>query len=351
MYNLTFKKTRIALLCFFALSFASCEPEFAPYIVSQATPIVYGIVNPLDSLYQVRLTKSFVGPASAYTYAQLPDSIYFPEAQVFLETYKNGSFLLQSTKLEKVQIHNREDGIFLNSPNYVYQTDFQKLSIRPEQFLDLGIPYKNTELVLRVIIPGISDTLVARSVLKTPPKIINPRANYKRVYFYGELPFQMEWTHTEKENYFELQVVVHYREILENKEREAVVDWVLSGIEYTESSVPGGTNSFYGYYMRPETFYSHLRAAIQVDSEVKGRLIKNVDFVILTSDETVHEYIRIGELADDYHGASYSNVSHGSGIFTNFNTTGVYGLRIGQRELDSLAYGRYTKHLNFKNWE
>jgi hypothetical protein len=84
---------------------------------------------------------------------------------------------------------------------------------------------------------------------------------------------------------------------------------------------------------------------------VKGRVIRNVDFVILTSDYSIHDYNHISEISDDYRGASFSNIENGFGLFTTFNTIGVTKLRLGQRELDSLAFGKYTKHLNFKNWE
>lgn len=65
----------------------------------------------------------------------------------------------------------------------------------------------------------------------------------------------------------------------------------------------------------------------------------------------MNEYNRIGEMADDYHGASYSNIENGFGLFTAYNSIGVHDLHFGQRELDSLAFGKYTKHLRFKNWE
>ncbi|MBT3747651.1 MAG: DUF4249 family protein [Bacteroidetes bacterium] len=345
------KRTLISLLLLSGVCiFQACETDFDPYIPSNPTPVVYGIINPDDSLYQIRLTKSFVGPGSAYDYAQIQDSIYYPEARVYLETYLHNNTLLESVELELVEIEQREAGIFASLPNYVYQTDVSQISLRPEHFIDKGIPY-NAYLHLRAIIPGFRDTLFAETRLKQAPKIINPRANFQKVYFYSEVPFQMEWTHTLQDNYFEIQVILEYREILEDGEREAVVDWVLKGIEYNEESIPGGRNNFYIYYFRAEHFYSQLRAAIKVDPEVKGRVVRNVDFVILTSDQTVNNYISIGEIADDYRGSSYSNVTNGHGIFTAFNTSGVYDLHLGYRELDSLAFGRYTKHLNFKNWE
>lgn len=333
------------------LVITACTTEFDTYILGPPTPTVYGVINTNDSVYQVRLSKSFVGPGNAYEYAQNTDSIYFPDAEVYLETYLNEDSPLTSVRMSRVQIIDRTEGIFASSPNYVYQVKQAVLDLSYDHFQNYGIPYENIEIVLKAIVPGIPDTLLARSKLKLPPRIINPKANYQKVYFYGELPFQMEWTHLSENNYFEIKVVLHFREVLEEMEREAQIEWILSGIEYNENSIPGGTNKFYAYYMRPETFYSQVRAHIIPDPLVKGRVARNVDFIILTSDPTIREYNRIGNLSDDYHGASFSNVENGLGIFTNFNTSGVYALRLGQRELDSLANGMYTKHLKFKNWE
>jgi len=329
----------------------SCTTDFDPYIETEPIPVVYGVINPQDSLYQVRLTKSYVGPGSAYDYAQLADSLYFEEANVYLETFLHDQSLVQSIKLEPVEIAPREPGIFLTVPNRIYQTDETQLLIRPEHFQEMGRPY-NAKLYLRAQIPGSPDTVLASTWLREPPRIINPRSTFQKVYFYGEVPFQMEWVHSSKDNYYEIQVVMRYREVLyDGTEREAQVDWVLSGIHYNEQTIPGGSNHFYAYYFRPENFYSQVRAAIKINPEVKGRVIRNLDFVIMTSDKTIQNYVRMGEIADDYRGATYSNVANGQGIFTSFNTTGVYNLRLGYRELDSLAYGQYTKHLNFKNWD
>jgi len=336
------------------LVFYACETDFDPYIPSKPTPVVYGIINPDDSLYQIRLTKSFVGPGSAYQYAQITDSLYFQNAQVYLDTYlesdTGNNALLESVELEFAQIEPRNEGIFASQPNLIYQTDYQHINLRPGQFSTLGLPYQ-VILQMRAIIPGYPDTVITQTHLKTPPRIVKPKSHFQKIYFFGEIPFQVSWTHTSKDNYFELQVIFHYKEILEDEQREAVVDWVLSGIEYNENSIPGGEHNFYAYYMRPDVFYSHIRAAISNSPQVKARLVRFIDFVILTSDGTIKNYNRIGELADDYHGASYSNINNGLGIFTSYNTKGVYSLRLGQRELDSLAFGAYTKHLNFKNWE
>jgi len=63
------------------------------------------------------------------------------------------------------------------------------------------------------------------------------------------------------------------------------------------------------------------------------------------------EYYRdVYEISDDYHGTGYSNITNGFGIFTTYSSTGIYGLELGRTEQDSLAAGRYTRHLRFRSY-
>lgn len=327
----------------------SCSTDFDTYIESQPTPIIYAAINPEDSVYSVRLTKSFVGAGSALDFAQIEDSLYYSEAEVLLTTWHKGN-MFQSVQLERVEANPREPGMFLTSPNYLYQASMNDLAMSQEVFEALGVEY-DLELRMQIILPDNPDTISAVSRLLSHPRVINPRFIFKKVYFYGEQPFQMEWAHPVAGNYYEIGVTMRYRELLASgEERRTSSHWVLRGIEYNESSVPGSMNNVYSYFMRPESFYSQLSAAIEDDKEVKARIFTGVDFVILTAEPALKEYIRIFNMDDDYRGASFSNIQNGLGLFYTFIETGVYDLELGQRELDSLAAGRYTKNLRFKNW-
>ena len=346
----TGKITKLLSLWILCLLSLSCSSDFEAHIMSKPIPVVYGIINPNDSLYQVRLTKSFIGPGNAYTYAQKPDSLYYDGARVFFESRNFKGKTIDKVELLLKEIEPREEGVFVREPNLIYQTDFNSIRLRQEILERDGIPY-NIDLFVFVEIPGINDTVQSQTRLKTEPAIINPKGNFQKVYFYSEIPFFMEWIHNDPGTHFEIKVVMRYKEILEEEEREKEVYWVLRGIEPNEHTFPGGTRTIYSYHFRPENFYSHIRAAVPFDPEVKGRLIRNIDFIILTSDGAVKDYNDTDLIADDYNGASYSNIINGLGLFSSYNTEGVYNQRLGQRELDSLAYGKYTKHLRFSPWE
>ncbi len=327
----------------------SCSSEFEPHIFAKPNPVVYGVINPQDSLYQIRLSKSFIGPGDAYDYAKIPDSIYYDNARVFLESRNFSGKVIDNVELFPFEIEARNSGIFAQTPNIVYQTDFKSIRLRPEILAQDGIAFE-VDLFLLVQLPGQEELIESNTRLKSEPGIINPKGNFRKVYFFGEVPFFMEWVHTDPDTYFEIKVVMRYREILEYEERDAEAHWILTGIQLNEHSFPGGSRTIYTYHFRPENFYSQVRAAIPVDPEVRGRAIRSVDFIILTSDGAIKNYNEIDMIADDYRGASYTNIINGLGLFSSYNTKGVYDQLLGQRELDSLADGTYTHHLNFSRW-
>ncbi len=328
---------------------SSCEVGFNPNITSEPIPLVYAIICPQDSLYQIRLTKTFIGEGNAYDFARIADSIYYKGAQVFLETRNSSGALLERTRLEEVITGDRLPGIFAVSPNRVFQTDASKIHLRPEYFSETGLPY-DLNLHLEAIIPGYQDTVRSVTRLRTIPKLTQPRNNFMKVYFYSEEPFWMQWSDTNTENMFEILVRVHYTDFLYDDKREMVAEWVLTGIEVNMTGFPGGERKVYSYYFRPENFYSQIRNEIKEDPEVEARVCNKLDFVVLSSNRELEYYRNIYEISDDYHGAGYTNISNGYGLFTNYSSIGIYNMGLGQTELDSLAKGRYTKDLKFKNY-
>ena len=328
---------------------ASCETDFNPNVTSATTPLVYGVINPQDSIYYIRLTKTFVGEGNALDFAKIPDSLYYKSARVFLETRDLNGKLFERVQLEEQIIDDRLPGIFATSPNRIYQTDASKIHLRPEYFIAKGQSY-DLNLHLEAIIPGYPDTILSVTRLRTAPKLSEPRSTFVKVYLYNENPFWMQWSDTNAESLFQILIRMHYTDFLYDDEREMVAEWVLTGIVTNVTSFPGGTRKVYSYYFRPENFYSQIRSAIKEDPEVEARVCRKLDFIVLSSNRELEYYRNVYQISDDYHGAGYTNIENGYGLFTTFSSTGVYGMALGQVELDSLAYGKYTKLLKFKNY-
>jgi hypothetical protein len=337
------------LIIFILILTTSCESGFNPNLTTAPTPLVYGIISPQDSLYSIRLTKTFIGEGNALDYAKIPDSIYYKGAKVFLETRDLSGITVERVELQERTIEDRLSGIFATTPNLVFQTDASKIHLRPEYFTTSGRSY-DLNLFIEAIIPGYQDTVRSVTRLRSVPRLTEPRSTIMKVYLYNDYPFKMEWMDTNEENYFQILIRMHYTDILYDDKREMIAEWVLTGIDANETSFPGGTRKVYTYYFLPENFYSKIRSVIKADPEVEARVCNKIDFAILSSNREMEYYRNVYEISDDYHGAGYTNIENGYGLFTTYSSTGIYGMTLGERELDSLAHGKYTKGLKFVNF-
>lgn len=338
------------LIFLFFLIQTSCSTEFDPYIEATPTPVVYGMLNPADSIYSIRLTKSFVGPGNAYDYARIADSLYYQDAQVWLETRTYDDKLIERVDLVPTIIADREPGIFASTDNMVYQTTNQALHLNPEYFEQIGKPYRARVHVFAQI-PGEEELIHSSSPLQLPPRITQPHLILNRVYLYTDHPFFMEWLHDWPDNTFEITVRMNYTEFFEDFEEETFTEWVLKGINVNTVSIPPyGERKIYSYHFRPENFYAQIAANIEPNPDVKVRVARTLEFTLFSSDNHIRFYQQINKIADDYRGAGYSNIDNGTGIFSTYTSVGIKGLQFGIKELDSLAMGHYTKHLKFTRW-
>lgn len=337
------------VISLFLVIAGSCESHFSSMIPSDPTPLLYGIINPQDSIYSIRLTKTFIGEGDARIFAGIPDSIYYQDARVFLETRDLKGKTLERVELEERIIEGRLPGIFAVSPNRVFQTDASKIHLRPEFFSGSGQSY---ELNLHVfaVIPGHADTIRSVTRLRTVPRLTEPRSTFVKVYFYTEYPFGLQWMDTNAESSFQILISMHYTDFLYDDERKMVASWVLTGISTNLTSFPGSDRKVYSYYFRPENFYSHIRNAITADPEVEVRVFEKLDFLVLSANREMEYYRNAYEIADDYHEAGYTNIENGYGLFTTYSSVGINGMMLGETELDSLVYGEYTKNLKFRKY-
>jgi len=336
-------------LFIFLILLSSCSLILCPVLPSDPVPLIYGMINPQDSIYNIRLSKTFAGAGNALDFAKIPDSLYYQGAKVFLETRDTSGTLIQRVQMEETVIEDREPGLFAVSPNRIFRTDASQLHLGTDYFSGLGLPY-TVNLHVKAVIPGYADTVQAVSLLRSAPRIVQPRNALVKIYLYSDETFWMQWYDTNKESMFQILIRMHYTDFLADTKREMTAEWVLSGIEVNTSSLTGASRTICSYYFRPENFYAQISSAIPKDPEVEARVCGKFDFIVLSSDKELEYYRNIYDISDDYHAAGYTNVKNGYGLFTTYTTTGIYGMTMGPTELDSLAGGRYTSDLKFKNW-
>ncbi|MFK7810799.1 MAG: hypothetical protein AB8F74_23530, partial [Saprospiraceae bacterium] len=117
------KRILLVLAVFSSLFYwSSCSNDFELIADWKDIPVVYALLNTTDTAHYVRVEKAFLDPeTSALVLAQRPDSIYYPNATVKLvRTSDNREFLLTKVDGNNEGLQ-REEGIFADSPNWLYK--------------------------------------------------------------------------------------------------------------------------------------------------------------------------------------------------------------------------------------
>ena len=124
------------IFLFFWISFflSSCETDVDIIHEAENFPIIYSLLNPDDSVHYVRIQKTFTGYENALFMAKIPDSIYYRNAVVKLETWDN-NYKIQTILLEPSADIIKDKGLFASNEHKIYKTsetllgDFVSLSV------------------------------------------------------------------------------------------------------------------------------------------------------------------------------------------------------------------------------
>lgn len=131
------KIIRLAFLIVAISSFVSCEVEFSPNAEWRETPVVYCLLDQDDDTTYVRVQRCFLGEGNQYRFAEIADSIYYPQdaLTVCLEewntwtasdgtVHRAGDAPRQVYTFTYEELLNKENGRFYNTvqPVYVYPT-------------------------------------------------------------------------------------------------------------------------------------------------------------------------------------------------------------------------------------
>ena len=109
-----------------AIFYPSCANDIDLTSEWKDIPIVYGLISASDSINYIRVEKAFIdNDISALDLAQIPDSLYYDDITVQIKSLDSNNpatfnFVRVDGNLEGFV---REEGIFANSPNYIYKLD------------------------------------------------------------------------------------------------------------------------------------------------------------------------------------------------------------------------------------
>ena len=368
------KTGKIIVIAGFLLSFlsiGSCDTELDLIDQTPDLPVVCGLIDPVDSVYRIRVQKSFIGRGNALDMARVYDSIYFDSLKVYMElrfapdkhflgVYAGGNWpvdwdmagdLIHRTRLLPALTEGKESGIFNYSPYRIFQTTSDSFRIRGKVLVtDPGywIMPLGQGFFVRVCIedPKTGQTTVAATPFVDLPNIVLPRKVFT-LNLYESDPTKIIWQ--DHGWYYDTQVQFFYSEYTDHQELKSV-QWRISGIN--RIPVLESNQDFYSYTATPfqESLLGHVRAEIREDPGVVWRKFSHINYFITAAPGYVQDYQDTYEISSDHSGQAITNVTNGYGLFAIVATNGRQGFGLDPKSLDSLCGGRYTRKLKFVRW-
>jgi hypothetical protein len=269
---------------------------------------------------------------SALLIAQNPDSIYYDDSvEVSIE---HGG---QTTLLEKIIGPNRDAGVFVDSPNYVYRLP---QSVNQDQQYNFTFTNKRTGHTVTAQTPVVKDFVITR-----PPE--GATINFATVTAYD-----VEWKSAQNGKIYQLDIRFFYTQWninTPNDKDTLFVDWPIFNQKF--SSTADGDEPM-NFKVQGLSFYSFLKTELEANPDLQRKALDEpLEFRFFVGAEELYNYIRVNGAQTGITSLSvkpeYTNVNGGLGIFSSrYNKSRIHIL-LAPRSLDSLSCGQYTKDLGF----
>ncbi len=335
---------------------AACSTDLDINAEYEEITIVYGLLNPRDSVHLVKINKAFLGEGNAYDMALVADSNEYSGEAIELAVVdrldENGNVVETYTLWDTV-ITNREPGTF-NAPEqklFYFTTPFFDELNTGRMYLDLDGKYR---IRLRVKGADITSTTPIVNDFRIDPvdqdtgNVQTSRVNLMNSQGtdYGE--YEFNWTSKADCK----RTVVHFRFRYDEVRGTDTIHK-----EYTQqigSRVADDSqlNQDHEVRMGGASFFSGLAGTIKNEPDwasVDKRIFRGMDFLCAVANDDFHTYLTLTEpvsgIIEDR--PDYSNVSGAFGIWGSRYTKNVVGKRLNGNTLTELVEGQHTGDLHF----
>jgi hypothetical protein len=337
----TFLSGCLALFAF------SCEVDFNPNTNANPIPVVYGIINPDDSLYYIRLTKTFQCTGNTSQCAKQPTVQFFDHPTVEFELLSYNNKLLNRGFLTPMVVPAKESGFFSQEPNMVYGISQKNFEFENDgQLGNLDA----TQLILKIKTTETSYLTYSKVDITKPVSIQLPRP--KQHYNFALFDPRMEnvkWLGTTNQFHtviFRIGYAEHLKDSVRNDFAEVQfnvdpLDPTLSGWDLYEFPIDG------------QDFLRKLKLWFRDKKEPAGldyRKITSLDILVVSINDEYRLYMNALKRDANVDIGAPSNITNGIGLFCVKYIATSPGHTFNFKTMDSIANSQLTKHLRFVKW-
>lgn len=304
-------------------------------------PVVYGLLDASEDSNWVRVNKAFLGDGNALVFAQIADSLNYPNLQVaLLKINKSSNTTEDSLPLQKTTDAILKDtGVFAGNSNVLYLTT----SPIDKNYLYKLVIFNPDNLKRTEAITNIAGSTIF-NYPNSPSVALNwePNTNNKVVSF--------QWTCNASSNLqaYQFELTFIYDEFLQSNPNNRV----RKSFTNRYALIPN-TDCQQNLIRLPITkqeFYSSVANNLPID-QTKGREFIQIDISVYGAAKEFYDYLVINKPSSSVvpRATDYTNIPGGKGIFSSRSQLHMTGLKLNSITIDSLRGGQYTSELNFVN--
>lgn len=112
-----------------------------------ATPVIYGLLDPAESIHVIRINKTFLGTGNAYDFAKVADSSYIFGIQPVLKRFtidakgNRNYYDLYTRSLKDTVVGNAPEGTFYGGSNRAYYFVDNNVTNVDDEFYEVSFEY------------------------------------------------------------------------------------------------------------------------------------------------------------------------------------------------------------------
>jgi hypothetical protein len=323
----------VLFVFFVSLFIGSCTTDFETTAPWKETMVVYGLLDPNDSVQYIRISKAFLGEGNAYVMAGEEDSLYYGDVlDVKIERWQNGTWRETHTLVRIDTIPKDLNGTFA-APKMILYADPVRL--------DTNLNENVYKLIITNRESGLVVTASTQNIEFFP--VLSPTRTYE-ANLTGYVP-SLSWriNPSERGKIYGITQFINYIETdtVTGVSVSKSVEWYLA-----DKLTTGNTTSVISFPFAKNDFYRLLGASIVDRPNIKRTMAAHpLDVYITAGTEELYTYMQVTQqntgIVQDK--PLYSNIENGVGLFT-CRTTQIRHVQLSAQTYTALEdTSSYTK--------
>ena len=310
----------------------SCSTDIDFFDKWEEKAIIYGLIDPFDSLHSFRINRAFLDPnQNAFDVAKNHDSIYFDNLDVKLYSIDNEN-IIDSFDVYSSDHSNKDTGVFSNPDHIIYQAE---ANINPKYDYKLVLKRPETNY----------QASATTSIIDPDFAIIQP-STVSKVVFFSDKVHRIKYSMPEYAKSVDIKLQFFYTEKQGATEEAKSLTIDL----YNKLNTSHNSNEIVTVEISGISFYSYLRNNLSVNNDLI-RVVDSAQYHFYFIGEQITNYIRVQNaqtgIIQSQSLPDYTNVDNGLGILSSKISKTVFSKSFSDKTIDSISCSYLTKDLNF----